>query len=209
MSEKEAAASREFLLALVSQLRGNGLDARDVEMVIERLVPVLVPGLVAPDAVVLPVVFAPVLHSLAHTRCCCFTTSPSLVATSDGPSPKDHDRERATRARRRAARAADQADRPPRQVPLSPQPAPYRACTIRHIVCTTTSMRCADECAHTSSFEHFIERTLRRSSSKTWRAVSFANSDCMLPSSYTHVAHTLFALLCTCVVPVSAMSRTM
>lgn len=40
----EAAASREFLQALVVQLRKDGTDAKELERVIEHLVPVLVPG---------------------------------------------------------------------------------------------------------------------------------------------------------------------
>lgn len=44
MSASEATASREFLQALIVQLRKNGADAKDVERVVEHVVPVLVPG---------------------------------------------------------------------------------------------------------------------------------------------------------------------
>ncbi|TYZ60712.1 hypothetical protein PybrP1_004729 [[Pythium] brassicae (nom. inval.)] len=46
MSASEAVASREFLQALITQLRRNGADAQEAERVIEHLVPVLVPGII-------------------------------------------------------------------------------------------------------------------------------------------------------------------
>lgn len=45
MSEVDAAASHEFLQALVAQLkRSSSEDGQDIEYVIEHLIPVLVPG---------------------------------------------------------------------------------------------------------------------------------------------------------------------
>jgi hypothetical protein len=43
MNELEAAASREFLQALIVQLKGDA-ESNEIEYVIEHIFPVLVPG---------------------------------------------------------------------------------------------------------------------------------------------------------------------